>query len=372
MTKQLRREFLLLADTYKADKHDPIGMLMSEKLDGARCFWDGGISRGDDTVNVPWANIFDPKKPSERKAKIKPKATGLWSRYGNPIMAPEWFLDALPPEPLDGELYIDRGMFQRTMSIIRKDVPVDEEWREIKYVAFGAPALASVFQTGLIKNPQFVRPLDINECIAYTKSRGFGYDPFERLFSEELDVLNELFVRYTDGGIFDIVDQTVCKSYEQLDERLKAVKAVGGEGLMLRDTEATWFPKRRPLLLKVKPRHDAECTITGFFAGEKGKTGHLLGKLGGFHCVWHGDPTAPCGLLKAPVTFKIGSGLNYQDRELDPVELFETACENPGADLDCVETGQFSVGDRITFSYMDVSKDNVPREPTYLRKRSDV
>lgn len=88
--------------------------------------------------------------------------------------------------------------------------------------------------------------------------------------------------------------------------------------------------------------------------------------------MWHGDPTAPCGLLKAPVSFKIGSGLTYEDRQLT-VEGSRWAEQCPGEKLDgMLYTERFEVGDRITFSYMDVSKDNVPREPTYLRKRSDV
>ncbi|HMA79100.1 MAG TPA: hypothetical protein VKP88_08340, partial [Candidatus Paceibacterota bacterium] len=100
----LRREFLMLADTYKADKHEAIGMIGSEKLDGMRALWDGGVSRGDATENVPWASVTNPKT-GEKKAKIKPIATGLWSRYGSPINAPDWFLDQLPTVPLDGELY---------------------------------------------------------------------------------------------------------------------------------------------------------------------------------------------------------------------------------------------------------------------------
>src|SRR4051812_13731200 len=59
-TKTPRREFLQLADTYDAEKHDIAGFYISEKLDGTRCFWDGGISRGEPTASVPWANIIDP------------------------------------------------------------------------------------------------------------------------------------------------------------------------------------------------------------------------------------------------------------------------------------------------------------------------
>ena len=32
---------VMLAHNYDPDKHNPTGWLMSEKLDGVRCFWDG-------------------------------------------------------------------------------------------------------------------------------------------------------------------------------------------------------------------------------------------------------------------------------------------------------------------------------------------
>ena len=32
---------VMLAHNYDPDKHNPTGWLMSEKLDGVRCYWDG-------------------------------------------------------------------------------------------------------------------------------------------------------------------------------------------------------------------------------------------------------------------------------------------------------------------------------------------
>jgi DNA ligase-1 len=42
------------------------------------------------------------------------------SRQGNLYHAPDWFLEGLPNVPLDGELWIDRKAFQRTVSIVRR------------------------------------------------------------------------------------------------------------------------------------------------------------------------------------------------------------------------------------------------------------
>ena len=43
----------------------------------------------------------------------------------------------------------------------------------------------------------------------------------------------------------------------------------GGEGLVIRDPQATWTPKRTKSLLKYKPFLDAEAVITGFTSGRE-------------------------------------------------------------------------------------------------------
>lgn len=364
-----RREFLLLADTYKADKHEAIGMIASEKLDGNRCFWDGGVSRGDDTVNVPWASVTNPKT-GEPKDKVKPKATGLWSRYGNPIQAPDWFLDQLPPFPLDGELYAGRGNFQLTQTIVRRDDPNAGDWKKIEFIAFGAPTYAAVFQDGLIKNANFLCEINRNDCLEYIWNRsdaGRIIEPEVRTYGEEIAILECLESEYASDHYSSVHTETI-ETMAGLDVWLKYVTEKGGEGIMLRHKDSVWYPKRRPFLLKVKPRHDAEATVVGFVSGRKGKTGQFLGKLGALVCVWHGDPTAPCGLLKAPVEFEVGTGLTHADREVHADDVEALAAE-PGVRCDSCVPLKFAIGDKITFSYMGVTNDLCPREPAYLRTR---
>src|SRR5215470_16692555 len=77
---------LLLAETWD-NALDPTGWWLSEKLDGVRAYWDG---------------------------------TQFWSRLGNLFHAPDWFVAGLPKEPLDGELWIARKQFQRTVSVVRR------------------------------------------------------------------------------------------------------------------------------------------------------------------------------------------------------------------------------------------------------------
>jgi hypothetical protein len=86
---------LLLAERY----HDGIDVSrywVSEKLDGVRAVWDGKALR---------------------------------FRSGNPVPAPRWFIDALPKQPLDGELWLGRGSFDQLSAIVRRQAPDDAEWR---------------------------------------------------------------------------------------------------------------------------------------------------------------------------------------------------------------------------------------------------
>ena len=83
----MRREFLQQAKTYK--NQNPAGWYVSEKLDGTRCFWDGGVTRGVPTESVPWANITHPKTGRRRiKSTLFPldsgagTATLLWLQIG--------------------------------------------------------------------------------------------------------------------------------------------------------------------------------------------------------------------------------------------------------------------------------------------------
>ena len=80
----------------------------------------------------------------------------FWSRLGNRFHAPDWFVAGLPGEPLDGELWLDRKQFQRTVSIVRRQDKSDH-WKQVRYVVFDAPKLDKDFE----KRLAFVQ-----ECLA--------------------------------------------------------------------------------------------------------------------------------------------------------------------------------------------------------------
>jgi DNA ligase-1 len=221
---------LLLANVWNPSI-DPTGWWMSEKYDGLRVYWDG---------------------------------QKLWSRNGNLIHAPDYFLAELPRDVvLDGELWIGHGKFEETMSIVRSETP-DERWKRVRYMVFDAPQVKGNFEERM----QFLRST----------------------ISEQ-----NRFVR--------VVAQERCQSVAQLIAERDRVVREGGEGLMLRKPESTYEPGRSPTLLKVKPFDDAEATV---IAHEPGKE-KFAGKLGSLR-VRTDDGRE----------FSVGSGLTDAERESPP------------------------------------------------------
>jgi len=99
---------VMLAQTYKPERDDPSGWLMSEKMDGVRCYWNG---------------------------------TTMYTRNGKILYAPESWKKQLPDIALDGELWSGRDDFQNIVSIVRKQKPEEDSWSSIKFMIFDAPLL---------------------------------------------------------------------------------------------------------------------------------------------------------------------------------------------------------------------------------------
>ena len=221
---------LLLAHAWTNDV-DLSGWWMSEKLDGVRAYWDG---------------------------------KQLLSRLGNVLHAPDWFVAGLPKMPLDGELWLARKSFQRTVSIVRRQDKSDH-WKEISYLIFDAPAEEAAFEE---------RMALLRDKLATNQARHIQLHNHER-----------------------------CRDAEHLRAELGRVEALGGEGLMLREPGSKYQIGRSATLLKVKSFHDAEATVVDHQAGSgrhKGRLGALVVQLG--------DGTQ----------FSVGTGFSDAQRENPP------------------------------------------------------
>lgn len=221
---------LLLAHVYDPEV-DPSGWWMSEKLDGVRAYWDG---------------------------------KGFVSRLGNPFYAPAWFTEGFPAFPLDGELWLDRKAFQRTVSIVRRQDGGDA-WRQIKYLVFDAPGHRADFEARLH-----------HYHTELTRRR----PPFALAHAHER-----------------------CQNADHLRRELDRVEALGGEGLMLRRPGSHYEVGRSHSLLKVKRFLDDEAKVVGHQAG----TGKHKGRLG-----------ALLVELRDGTRFAVGTGLSDAERKSPP------------------------------------------------------
>jgi DNA ligase-1 len=213
---------VMLAETYKPELlEDPTGWLISEKLDGVRCYWNGSC---------------------------------MYTRNGHPFYPPDWWKEGLPKDLcLDGELWTGRADFQKIVSIVRRQ-DQNDEWKDIKYMIFDAPK---------VKGP-------------FTKRIAQAKKVVDAMYK---DVKDEKLKRVV------VLEHKVCKSKEHLMEELDSVIAKGGEGVMLRDPESLYENRRSASLLKVKKFDDAEATVTGHERGTgrcSGMTGaiHVRGDDG--------------------------------------------------------------------------------------------
>ena len=207
---------------------DPKPYLVSEKLDGVRALWDG---------------------------------TTLRFRSGRTVTAPAWFLAALPKTPLDGELWMGRRSFDALSATVRRNEPVDAEWRRINYRVFELPA-------------------------------------GEGRFEQRADKLKTLA-----SDIVVPVEQQRFHSNAELRARLKQVVDAGGEGLMLHRADAPWLTGRNDALLKLKPLQDAEARVVAYVGGH-GKYAGMVGAL---------EVEAADGRR-----FRLGSGLSDELRRHPP------------------------------------------------------
>lgn len=363
-----RREFLQLAKTYDPEAKRPVdisGWYVSEKLDGTRCFWDGGITRGLPTTLVPWASIIHPKKGG-RKAKIKPVSTGLWSRYGNPIIAPDWWLNQLPACFLDGELWAGRGQFQLNRSIVAGDSP-DPRFNQVVFAVYSSPPLEHVFGSGEIKNTNFVSTFDLQAIKAWLDQNAQPViEDFQTLdpratFDQELRFLNDALDNSSESVAYlhkqVRLPDNMTDAMLTIDREFDSILQRGGEGVIIRNPQAIWTPKRVKDVLKFKPWYDAESTVTGFTSGrETDKGSKLLGMIGAIITDYEGKRLEVAGLTNEERTFATDA-------------MREHAVAHPSQDMPADFQGKhFKVGDTLTFKYRETSDDGIPKEARYWRQ----
>lgn len=222
---------VLLANVY-GDHLDPRLYLASEKFDGVRALWDGRALR---------------------------------FRSGRPVPAPAAFTAALPPAPLDGELWLGRGRFDALSGIVRSEAPDGAAWRQVHYQVFELPGAEGSFAQ---------RAQRIRDVVAQS-------------------AMPQLHA----------VEQHTVADRAALNAHLAKVLAQGGEGLALHRADAPYQTGRSDVLVKLKPHLDSEARVLAHLPG-KGKYAGQTGAL------WVRTPQGR--------EFAIGSGLDDPQRRAPP------------------------------------------------------
>ena len=273
----------------------PVGWLLSEKFDGYRARW------------LPDQRVF-------------------LSRNGKVYNAPEWFKDSMPNEFLDGELFAGREHFQ-SMGVVRKKLPIDQEWVPIKYVVYDLPEYDIPFKERILK--------------------------LESIVSESNDVWNisksELptFLCDTEYPLV-FTAQIVVESIEHMEHIYRDILSNGGEGIMIKDPVSLYEDKRSNYMLKYKPCFDAEAIIIDYKSGN-GKYSNILGSF----------------ICKPLINYG-----NYSSVDGDENHIFSIS----GMDDEVRENHHETHpnGTIITFEYSGKSESGKPRFARYLRIRDDI
>jgi len=161
-------------------------------------------------------------------------------RSGLPIAAPAWFTAALPKTALDGELWLGRGRFDELSGIVRHQLPVDADWRSVRYMIFDLPGAAGVY-------------------------------------SERSQHLSALVADARQPWLQMVAQQRV-PSPAALQNLLQQTASEGGEGLVLHRANALWTPGRSEALRKLKLQPDEEARVVAHLPG-KGRHAGRLGAL---------------------------------------------------------------------------------------------
>jgi DNA ligase-1 len=130
-----------------------------------------------------------------------------------------------------------------------------------------------------------------------------------------------------------VIPQAKVRDSDHLQQELKRIESLGGEGLIVRRPGTYYKDGRTAEILKVKNHQDAEARVLAPLPRE----GRNQGRLGVILVA-----------LDDGTQFKIGSGFSDAEREDPP-----------------------SIGEVVTFKYYGKHSSGIPRFPSFLRLRRD-
>jgi DNA ligase-1 len=258
-----------------------------------------GFAQAEVLLANNWNERLDPSAywVSEKLDGVRATWDGeqLHTRNGHLIHAPAWFIQGFPKQAMDGELWMGRKRFEEISGAVRQQAPNDGLWRQIHYRIFELPDTPGDFSARIIE----MQRLSQAAAVPWLTP----------------------------------VEQFRIGTAAELRQKLDAVVASGGEGLMLHHADSSYHTGRSNALLKFKLFDDAEARVLAHISG----TGRNANRLGALQV-----ETA------AGLRFRIGSGLSDLQRDNPP-----------------------PIGALISYRYNGLTSKGLPRFPRFLRVRPE-
>ena len=161
----------------------------------------------------------------------------------------------------------------------------------------------------------------------------FDLPKFNGNLSDKMAYLEE-FLSLNPSSFIKVVKQTYIQNNSHAFAFLDEVVSKGGEGIVVRDPNASYISGRSDKILKLKKWNDSECQIVAINNGK----GKYEGAMGSVDCV---D-------IFSKIKFKIGSGFSDEIRKNPP-----------------------KIGTIITYKFQNLTNNNKPRFPVFLRIKRD-
>ncbi|RJQ13325.1 MAG: DNA ligase [Nitrospiraceae bacterium] len=220
----------------------------------------------------------------------------LLSKNGALFQPPPEFVGNFPDFAVEGEIWGGRNTFEKTVGIVKKQEAHDG-WLALKFAVFDVPGAPGGFE-------------------------------------ERLKLAADWFAKHPSGYAF-VIEHFPVENSRHLQQELKRVEGLGGEGIILRRPGSPYTKGRSGDILKVKSYFDIEAVVIGHVAGEgrnEGRMGSLLVELPGTR-----------------TRFKIGTGFSDKVRENPP-----------------------PIGSLITFKHYGFYESGTPRFPSFMRIREEL
>jgi DNA ligase-1 len=145
-----------------------------------------------------------------------------------------------------------------------------------------------------------------------------------------------------------LVEQIPIVSDKQAHKLYNKWLSKGGEGAVIRDPTAPYFQKRTVSLLKWKPELDSEAKVIGYTEGK----GRYKGMLGAFQ-VQMVDGRKHKFSLAGRISAEFRGQYKFKGGKMVSVPA----------------KGYPRIGSIVTYEYMSMTDDGLPRQPVFLRLR---